>query len=95
MKRCTIRFPAHCLIKTCDPDRAERLERFLRWPSLKKKWAGRLVQIYSIEHGAYWRRGGAGYTEKLEDAGDWTFENALRLVRHCGPEKGIQLHQYK
>ncbi len=76
------------LRKTCDPEHAERLERVLRYPGIRAKWAGRRVRIYSTEHRAYWRPNGAGYTTNESEAGVWT------ETRHCGPEKGIQFYDY-
>lgn len=50
---------------------------------------GRPVRIWSDEHRAYWREGGAGYTAQPHQAGVYTFNDAYSRTRHCGPEKGI------
>ena len=47
--------------------------------------------IWSGEHGAYWREGAAGYTTEQKNAGVYSVEEAWGLVRHCGPEKRIEL----
>ena len=47
------------------------------------------VRIWSQEHGAYWRPGRCGYTRHPEEAGVYSFDDALASTDHCGPEKGI------
>lgn len=47
------------------------------------------VFIHSGEWGAYWREDGAGYSNKKENAGVYTFKEAYDTTHHCGPEKGI------
>ncbi len=52
--------------------------------------SGRLVRIWSGEHGAYWRKNGCGYTDgKRVWAWALPFEQAFDKTRHCGPEKKI------
>lgn len=41
------------LTKTCDPNKAEKLERLKRWPGLLSRWSKFTVCIYSTLHGAY------------------------------------------
>ena len=50
----------------------------------------RYVLVYSAEHGAWWRPGNCGYTLLRDEAGVYTFLQALRLTQHCGPEKDIR-----
>ncbi len=66
--------------------------RFLRWPSLRAKWSGKRVRIYSNEHEAYWRENGAGYTTDGLESGVYLFEDAWKRTAHCGPEKRITYH---
>jgi hypothetical protein len=54
------------------------------------KWLARNVYIWSAEHGAYWRVGGAGYTENKSEAGIWTMQDAYLTTMHCGREKRIE-----
>lgn len=59
-----------------------------RWPDSKKtkSWHGKLVHIQT-DNGV-WRIDGCGYTYAgAQNAGLWLFEEAMRLIRHCGPEK--------
>jgi hypothetical protein len=67
----------------------ETLERLTRWPGLHRAWTGKKVRIWSNEHGAYWRRDGAGYSSDGLEAGVFDFSDAFKRTRHCGPEKGI------
>lgn len=50
---------------------------------------GRSVRIWSAEWRAWWRPDGRGYTDKINDAGIYSFEDAWSRSAHCGPEKGI------
>jgi hypothetical protein len=50
-----------------------------------------MVFIYSSEHYAFWRPGGAGYTQWAHEAGRWPRDEAERMTAHCGPEKKIEL----
>jgi hypothetical protein len=54
------------------------------------KWLARKVYIWSREHGAYWREGGAGYTDDKAQAGIYDFQDAYLTTRHCGREKQIE-----
>lgn len=59
-----------------------------RYPDSKrtKSWAGRMVHI-ETENGV-WRHRGQGYTWAGQpNAGIWVFEDAVKRVSHCGPEK--------
>lgn len=51
-----------------------------------------LVHIWSREHApwGWWRHNGAGYTGRIEDAGLYSFADALRYAGHCDPSKGIE-----
>lgn len=69
----------------------ETLERLLRWPALRRGLLD-AVHLWSGEHLAYWRENGCGYTDGPKGRGTWTIDEALKLVRHCGPEKQIELH---
>ena len=66
----------------------ETLERIKRWPLLIKRFPQ--VRIYSAEHIAFWRGVGNGYTELASESKVWSCECAVRITRHCGPEKRIQ-----
>ena len=55
-----------------------------RWASERKQ---RLVRI--IGEGWFWKRNRRGYTDRKENAGIYTFEDALNASAHCGPEKRI------
>lgn len=51
-----------------------------------RAWSGRRVHIRT-ENGV-WRDGGAGYTDAgARDAWILPFEEAVRQIAHCGPEK--------
>ena len=52
----------------------------------------KMVNIYSGEHGAYWRSNKMGYTYKLAEAGRYTLSDAIAASQHCGPEKQIKYH---
>lgn len=56
---------------------------------LRAAWAGKMVRIWSEEHGAYWRPSGGGYTVRVPEIGVFPFEMAWTITRHAGPEKGI------
>lgn len=53
-------------------------------------WIGRPVAIYSGQHRAWWRWGACGYTDDINQAGEWKFEDAYDRTKHCGPEKRIE-----
>ncbi len=44
--------------------------------TINTKWL-----IWSIEHGAWWRAGERGYTLHREEAGEYSFEDAVRIVQ--------------
>jgi len=58
-----------------------------RWPQSRRAnaWAGKLVHIRT-ENGV-WRPNGHGYTAHLEEAWKLPFEQAVKQISHCGPEK--------
>lgn len=47
------------------------------------------VRIWSGEWHAYWCPNKCGYTTEIEKAGLYSFDEAYRSTRHCGPEKHI------
>lgn len=53
------------------------------------KMVGKLVSIWSCEHHAWWRDGGAGYTGTKADAWVLPFADAYRTTRHCCRKKSI------
>lgn len=59
------------------------VERYMKHHGLK------VVHIYSAEHGAYWRRGNAGYTQDTGEAALYRLAVAFDITCHCGPEKRI------
>lgn len=67
----------------------ETLERLKRWPTLRAKYAGKMVRIWSNEHEAYWRANGAGYTTDGLEAGLYDFADAWARTHHCDPSKRI------
>lgn len=48
---------------------------------MKKKAEQRVCLIWSIEHNSWWRPNHAGYTEKREEAGRYTFTEALAVLK--------------
>lgn len=48
----------------------------------------KLWYIWSFEHGGWWRPSWNGYTEKLEYAGKYSFEEALKIVRSANIHLG-------
>ncbi|SDZ95997.1 hypothetical protein [Marinobacterium iners] len=57
-------------------------------PEIKHHFQGMSCRIYSSQWGYYWRANASGYGRK-EEAGIYSFEDALSHSHHCGPEKGI------
>ncbi len=55
----------------------------------RAKLAGKIVRIWSREHGAWWRAERCGYTVHAEAAGLYAFADAWAAASHCGPEKRI------
>lgn len=39
--------------------------------------------IWSIEHGMWWRKSHQGYTEIQDEAGVYTYEEALKIVKNA------------
>jgi hypothetical protein len=58
-----------------------------RYPDSKRtrKWFGKLVHIETDR--GIWRPGGCGYTSVTAEAWFLLFEDAVRMVKHCGQEK--------
>jgi len=58
-----------------------------RWPTSRraKAWAGKMVHIRT-ENGV-WRPNGHGYTNDFSQAWKLPFEDAVKRISHCGPEK--------
>lgn len=52
-------------------------------------WSGRIVTIWSREHGAWWRPEAQGYTLDRKEAWAVDFPTAYDYTKHCGPEKRI------
>lgn len=52
-------------------------------------WTRQAVSIWSHEHCAWWRRGGQGYTDRIDKAWVLPFADAYEETKHCGPEKRI------
>lgn len=42
----------------------------------KTKWI-----IWSLEHQGWWKKNHTGYTQKKEEAGEYDYDEALRIVR--------------
>ena len=42
----------------------------------KTKWI-----IWSLEHRGWWMKNHTGYTQKREEAGEYSYEEALQIVR--------------
>lgn len=72
------------------PKDYETLERVKRWPGLLKRFTH--VCVFSVEHQAFWREQGAGYTVNPGDAWILPFAIAFGKTRHCGKEKGIRFY---
>lgn len=64
------------------------LEAIKANPDLRDMYSGELCRIYSAQWGYYWRPQYSGYGSR-EDAGVYTFRDAIDRTHHCGPEKGI------
>lgn len=43
--------------------------------------------IWSIKHNAWWEKAENGYTPLMENAGRYTLEEAIRIVRSCNWNK--------
>jgi hypothetical protein len=48
-----------------------------------------LFLIWSMEHGAWWRPGRVGYTEKLADAGQYSRAEACEIVARANYPPGV------
>ncbi len=46
------------------------------WEDSRGKWL-----IWSMEHNAWWKPAGVGYTESRADAGRYSYEDALQIVK--------------
>jgi hypothetical protein len=66
----------------------ETLERIKRWPKLIERFTR--VRIFSVEHDAFWKGTGQGYTDKPEESTPLPMEDAFKRTKHCGKEKMIQ-----
>lgn len=62
-------------------------------PASAATLAGELCLIWSGEHSAWWRPGGAGYTVHSEAAGIYTVADAYARTRHCDPSKMIRFER--
>jgi hypothetical protein len=70
-------------------NRCRSLEHYKRNPD--RLPLGVRVRIWSVEHSAFWRPGGCGYTVHREAAGTWVSQDAFANVRHCDRDKAIWL----
>ncbi len=77
------------LRRPTNPELRDTLVRLKKWPSLKKKFHGKPVRIWSDQWEAYWRPRG-GYTADGLAAGVFDFDDAWDRTHHCGPEKKIE-----
>lgn len=51
------------------------------------------VRIWSKQWHAWWKFGGSGYTDDINNAGVFDIKDAWKRTSHCGPEKGIIYEQ--
>lgn len=84
--------------KKCPPEVVKLSSRVtlmgvLKSDATQKKWDGKNVLIYSREHDAFWRTGGAGYTMYVDAAGRYPFADALKRTKHCDKSKGIVFYK--
>ncbi len=63
-----------------------------RYESVRKKWAGKTVLIWSGSHSAFWRPERAGYTMYVDAAGRYSFEEASKLISDDHPRNGTKLY---
>ena len=75
------------------PEGSETLERLKRWPSLRNKWVGQKVRIWSSEHNLYWNANCCGYTFDGLKAGIYDFEEAFKATFGCGYDKKIEFRK--
>lgn len=59
----------------------------------KALFAGKTVRIWSGEWRAWWRPKAQGYTDNIDEAGVFPFNEAWNRSYHCGPEKRISYHE--
>lgn len=57
------------------------------------------VRIWSFEHDAWWKSGGMGYTQHVQEAGIYLRDDAVKIVRQaniCGQvnERIMELKPY-
>lgn len=64
-----------------------------RYESARDKWAKRTVLIYSIEHGAFWRPGAAGYTQYVDAAGRYPFSAAYGFTSDLDRRKRVVFYR--
>ena len=69
-----------------------RRRGLIHWKA-REWWCRQRVHIWSAEHHAWWRTAAAGYTDQVDEAGEWDFPAAFDHVKHCGPEKKICFDQ--
>jgi len=55
----------------------------------KEWWDKQMVNIWSNEHGGWWRPNAEGYTSIRSEAWVIDFPTAYERTEHCGPEKKI------
>lgn len=52
--------------------------------------SGKQVLIWTEEHRAFWRENKSGYTNFIQAAGEYSFEEAFSATKHCDPSKEIE-----
>jgi hypothetical protein len=65
----------------------------LRHETARARWAGKIVLIYSREHGAFWRHNRSGYTIYTDAAGRYDFAEAFDSTKHCDRSKGLAFYE--
>jgi hypothetical protein len=50
------------------------------WREARRRAESEIFLVWSEEHGAWWRSGGAGYTHSMEQAGRYTKAQAEAIV---------------
>ena len=77
----------------------ETLERLKRWPKLQRNLLRDGIMIWCGERGGYWRQKANGYVDGRRGMGSiprgvgiFSFEEAMKMAGHCGPEKQIEFH---
>jgi hypothetical protein len=64
-------------------------------PSILIEMGGQKVNIYSGEHGAYYRPISRGYTWEKKEAGIYTLQEAYEATSHCCDKKQIEYRPFE